>query len=142
MGKILIVEDDECIRESLCQIISSIDSKLEIFGTGSAEKALSIAKENIIDVFILDIQLEDYSGLDLAVKLRNTIRYVLTPIVFMSAAVAREFEAYRQIHCYSFIHKPVKWDELMEVLVTLITHSIYKVEESLTLKLQNNSIVY
>lgn len=142
MGKILVVEDDECIRTSLCQIIHSIDSKLEVFETGSAEKALSIAKANKIDAFILDIQLEDYAGDKLAEQLRKLERYKLTPVVFMSAAVAREFEAYRKIHCYSFIHKPVNWSELLEVLETLINYGIYKFEESLTLKLQNNSNLY
>ncbi|PKM94151.1 MAG: DNA-binding response regulator [Firmicutes bacterium HGW-Firmicutes-1] len=106
MGVILIVEDEVNIRDGLIKIVSGIDNSLTIHATGYAEEALSIANLEKIDVFFLDIQLTDYTGIELAKQIREIDVYKLTPIVFITGVHNKELEAYRKIHCYSFINKP------------------------------------
>ncbi len=64
---ILIVDDEEGIRHGLkkwCQ------KRFNVFDAGDYEKALSIAKKQIIDIAILDIRLKgEKSGIDLFHKL-------------------------------------------------------------------------
>lgn len=126
MTKILIVEDEQLIAEGLAIIINSINSKIETTITGYAKEALDYAKNNYYDIFLLDIQLLDYSGFELAKEIRDTDRYKLTPIIFITAIPARELMAFKEIHCYDYIVKPFKKEEVKSVLETIIF--IYKLQ--------------
>ena len=46
------------------------------------KKLLRYAEDINYDIFLLDIQLKDYSGFELAKEIRNIDNYKLTPIVF------------------------------------------------------------
>lgn len=141
MGKVLIVEDEENIRSGIVKIVKNINANLDVYETGAAKSAFFIAGENKIDIFILDIQLEDYSGLELAMQLREIDTYKVTPIIFISGAISKEFEAYRQIHCYAFIEKPFAIKDIREVLENIIVYGIKK-EEPLKLILKNKEATY
>jgi two-component system LytT family response regulator len=115
MGKILIVEDNQSTRDTLIRMVNEIDSSMEVLSTGYAGEALSFAGNNVITAFFLDIQLKDYSGLELAKQIREIKTYDFTPIVFITAMPTRELEAFRQIHCYDYIIKPFTEVELERV---------------------------
>lgn len=119
MGVILIVEDEVVIRKGLAHIVKEIDEEYEIFETGSAEDALKIANSKKIDVFFFDIQLLDYSGFDLAKQVREIDIYQLTPIVFITGVHSKELDAYRKVHCYSFIYKPFVPSDIQQVFKEL-----------------------
>jgi len=111
LGKILIVEDDIVIRDGLKSMIKDIDSNLEIITTGFASRALDYSKKNKVDAFLLDIQLEDYSGIKLAKEIRN-------------------------IHCYDYIIKPFTIAEVKSALYTIVNHSVKKENENKCIKLK------
>lgn len=142
MGAILIVEDNILIAKGLAKIINSIDDKLEITITGYAEKALNYAKDNNYDAFILDIQLEDYSGIELAKNIREIDEYKLTPIVFITAIPTRELMAFKEIHCYDYIIKPFREEEIREALETIIHYGIKKEDKSEIFKINQKSYSY
>ncbi|MDD4364062.1 MAG: response regulator, partial [Atribacterota bacterium] len=96
----LVVEDEALIARKLKKIINKIDSEMNVFITGSAGEALEYAEEQTVDLFCLDIQLEDYNGIELAKKIRNLSNYTLTPIIFITAIPTRELIAYKETHCY------------------------------------------
>ncbi len=121
MKKIIIVEDELNIRSGLVKIVREIDEDITIFETGYAEEALEIAKREDLDLFFLDVQLEDYSGYELAKEIRELSEYKLTPIVFISAFHSIEMEAYRNVHCYSFIYKPFAKDDIRKVFQEIKT---------------------
>ncbi len=102
---ILVVEDEALIARKLKKIINKIDSEVNVFITGSAGEALEYAEEQTVDLFCLDIQLEDYNGIELAKKIRNLPNYTLTPIIFIKAIPTRELIGYKETHCYDYIIK-------------------------------------
>lgn len=126
MKTILIVEDNELVAKNLRSILEDIDSSLQIYETAYAEKAYVYASENKIDVFIFDIQLLDYSGVELAEKIRMIDSYKMTPIIFISSDYGAELHAYRSSHCYSFINKPYKSADVKKVLSTVLEHGVNK----------------
>lgn len=134
LGKILIVEDDAIIRNGLESMVRGIDKELEIISTEFAAKALKYTKKHKIDAFFLDIQLKDYSGIELAKQIREINRYKFTPIVFITAMPSRELEAFREIHCYDYIVKPFTEKEVREVFNTIINHSIKRKDKCLKFK--------
>lgn len=142
MGRIMIVEDDILIAKGLENIIRTIDEKLEISITGYAEEALGYLKDNNYDAFLLDIQLEDYLGIELAKRIRDKDEYKLTPIIFITAVPSRELMAFKEIHCYDYIIKPFKEEEVKEALETIINHGIKRKDTPSTFKIIQKSHIY
>lgn len=129
MAKIMIVEDDIIIAKGLDVIIKSVGDDIETTITGYAKEALEYAANQEYDMFLLDIQLLDYSGYELAKEIRNIDKYKLTPIVFITAIPTKELLAFKEIHCYDYIIKPFKDTEVIEVVSTLINYGANKREE-------------
>lgn len=140
-GKILIVEDNLLTARGLEGIINSINAKIEINVTGYAEKALNYAKRTNYDMFLIDIRLKDYSGFELAREIRDIEHYKLTPIVFITAIPTRELMAFKEIHCYDYIVKPFRAQDVVNVLKTLINYGI-KRKEKVYLKLKQKDYYY
>jgi len=138
MGNILIVEDNKLIRDDLIRMAKCVDSSVEVFATGLAEEAFDFAVNNHVSAFFLDIQLEDYSGLELAKKIRKIKLYEFAPITFITAIPTRELEAFRQIHCYDYIIKPYTQVELeiafSKILIDYISCTRKEKNDKLALK--------
>lgn len=142
MSKILIVEDRELIRKQVIKIIREIDDNIEIITTEYASKALDIAKKKEIDIFILDIGLKDYSGIELGQKLRKLNKYIITPIIFITSMVNEELQAYREIHSYAFITKPFKEEKVKKLLTPIIENTITNDKQNnLTIKQKEGTLV-
>lgn len=142
MGKILIVEDEIVIRSGLVQIAKKYNTSLNIVETGLATEALKIAMSERIDAFFLDIQLEDYSGLELAKKIREVDCYKFTPIIFITAMYSRELEAFRNIHCYDYIIKPFSEEEITRVFQEVITNGIIPEKVKPIIKIKEKGYTY
>ena len=114
MGLILLVEDEQGAAALLRRYIenSSDGHRLAVFG--KAAEALSFAAQNKVDLFILDIQLLDYRGTELARQLRALPEYRFTPILFTTELAGEELSAYREIKCYDFLVKPFTEEEFQK----------------------------
>lgn len=142
MNNILIVEDDLTISKGLELVIKEIDEDINVFTTGSGSKAYEISVKENIDLFLLDIQLEDSTGYELAQKLRLIDRYKLTHIVFITALPSKEQKAYKKIHCYEYIIKPFSKDKVKQTLTTLIKYSNEETKsKKITIKQSGYNIV-
>lgn len=140
--KIMIVEDDMIIAKGLRKIIRSINKDIETTITGYAKEALATAKVETFELFLLDIQLNDYSGYELAKELREIDKYKLTPIVFITSIPSRESIAFKEIHCYDYIIKPFKEEEVIETIGTIINYGINKKYEKTYINLVGRGYTY
>lgn len=121
--KILIVEDDLKIQKFLIKSILEIENSIQVKTSTSSEKALKIAKNYSIDIFILDIQLIDYKGTQLAKQIRELDKYKYTPIIFATVLANEELSAYREIRCYSFLIKPFTKEEIKNAVKEAIDYN-------------------
>ena len=64
---------------------------------------MDICKKEKISLFLLHVQLNDYSGLKLAQDIRELDQYKLTPIVFITGVLGQELMAFKNYHCYDYI---------------------------------------
>ena len=126
MANILIVEDEINIASGLEDIVKSIDKDIETSITGYAKEALELSATNDFDLFLLDIELLDYSGLRLAGELRKMDKYKLTPIIFITALPSKELLAFKEIHCYDYIVKPFKEETVRDAVNTILKYGIKK----------------
>ena len=113
---VLIIEDDEKIQEFLTSALLELNSDFQIHISASAAKALKLAKEYSISLFIIDIQLLDYKGTDLAKELRQLQKYKYTPMIFATAIATEELRAYRELKCYGYLIKPFTKEEVKQVV--------------------------
>lgn len=142
MSRILIVEDDHILRGGLVKIVRSIDDGVEVLTTGYAEEALDYIKDKSFEGFFLDIELPDFSGIQLAEQIRTIEGYQLTPIVFITAIPVYELEAFRNIHCYDYIVKPFSEEKVKKVFETIIRHGANKRHEKAILRLVQKDYHY
>ena len=69
--RVLLVEDHRMVREALCEVLKKVPD-IEVVGeAGDARDALKQAAELKPDVVVLDINLPDINGIEVAARLRD-----------------------------------------------------------------------
>lgn len=155
MVQVLVVEDDTYERKRLVEILRESIEDGNIYEARTGKEAVRIFKNNHIDLFFLDIELPDFSGLKIAKEIRRILKYELTYIVFITAHVGLELEAFKKIHCYDFIEKPYKNKQIVEIVQKLVRGIVREEEKeeneqkevefelkSCTLKIKIDEIVF
>lgn len=140
--KLLVVEDDLHIQKLMISSIREVDDAIQTFTSTSAVEALKIAKENRIDIFLLDIQLTDYKGTQLAKELRAMPEYQYTPMIFATALANEELHAYREIKCYSFLIKPFTKEEVKQIISEAINYRHQFGEPMKTIRIEQKSHIF
>ena len=79
---ILIVDDDDVMRETLSDVLRR--SGYEIFLESSGNGSLSVIKKNVIDLILLDMRLPDVDGLEVLKKIKEFDTEIL--VIIMTAA--------------------------------------------------------
>ncbi len=126
MKRILVVDDEESIRVSLCALLARHGYHTESASGGT--EALQILTENDVDVAFIDVRMPEIDGIDLTREI--VAREIMTTIVVMSAygSVDNAVEAMKA-GAYDYITKPFKTDEVALVLA--------KADERETLRREN-----
>ncbi len=115
--RILIVDDEKDIRESLGMILREEGYDAE--RADSAEKALDLLAAGDIDILLCDIRMPGMDGIEL---LRRTIaEYPQTAVIMMTAyaAVESAIEALRQ-GAIDYLIKPIDFDDLLFRIARLV----------------------
>ncbi|SNS83118.1 two component transcriptional regulator, LytTR family [Anaerovirgula multivorans] len=120
MLNILVVEDNQVERKNLVRLLKNVNNDVRIYEADTGEEAIKILKEEVIGLFFLDIELPDTTGLKIAEKIRAIPQYELTYMVFITTHVYYQLEAFKQYHCYDFIEKPYKKEDVVEISDRLI----------------------
>ena len=124
MSNLLLVEDERYQVESLIKIIQELDLNINIFNADSESKALEILNRVPIDFFYIDIELKEGSGISLSNKIRTIDKYKLTWIIFITSNSAYMLNAFKKVHCYDYIMKPIKKEEIQNV-TKLLYENVY-----------------
>ncbi|AOR24892.2 LytR/AlgR family response regulator transcription factor [Clostridium taeniosporum] len=120
MYSIILVEDDLMQRNILRKMLTSKYDFVKIYEADNEKGALDIIENNDINMFILDINLKDSSGLDLAKKIRNIPKYEFNQIIFLTTYIEYITQAFKQIHCYDYILKPYDKDDVYNIINKII----------------------
>lgn len=110
--KILIVEDETAAYESLVDILSNIDPRIEVVGnTESVRQTVSwLLNNSEPDLILMDIHLSDGDSFLIFEKIR-----VETPIIFTTAYDEYTIEAFK-VNSVDYLLKPIKTEELERAL--------------------------
>lgn len=152
---ILIVEDNTNSANMIKKIIASIDPSVEALTAASSEAAYKHAMEKDIDVFIIDIVLDnkvmgDTSGIKFAECIRGMQRYLFTPFIFTTSLEDPQMYAFRELHCYGYLEKPIDVEQAKELIrgalrfenTKILSEIIYFKKDKIIYPINIDDIVY
>lgn len=84
MYKILIVDDDDVVREALRRGFSK--KNYELAEASEGEEAVEVALKFEPDVIILDMMMPKLGGLEACERMREDLKLDKTPIIFLSTS--------------------------------------------------------
>jgi DNA-binding NtrC family response regulator len=106
---ILIVDDDEVMRETLSDVLKR--GEYEVYSVDSGGETLSVIRKNIIDVILLDMRLPDGDGLELLKKIKEFDTEILVIIMTAYSDIQTAVSAMKS-GAYHYINKPFDLEEL------------------------------
>jgi len=117
--KLLIIEDDKYLSESICETTK------EMFNTEQAfdgEEGLFLAQQNIFDVIILDIMLPYMNGYEVLENLRK--QNITTPVIMLTAkdGIDDKIKGFK-MGADDYLVKPFHREELLVRLEAMVRRS-------------------
>lgn len=121
MSKILVVDDDEFVRESICAVLHVSGHKTVEAGNG--EEGIALIKNEVPDLAIVDIWMPKVDGLSLLRQVRAE-NYDLPIIIVSGGGPGETLEratAIADVHAADHVlFKPFEDDELLEMIDKLL----------------------
>jgi putative two-component system response regulator len=116
---ILVVEDDEAVRELLTEHLTRLGHRL--VDTGSAEAALQALEQITPDLVLTDVHMGPMSGIELCARLKRDPRFQLTPVIILTGHSDLEARvAGLSAGADDFFAKPVDFIELQTRVTALL----------------------
>ena len=121
MKKILIVEDDKALVETLTTSLTSENFK--ILSATDGEKGFQLACQEKIDLIILDLVLPSLSGMDICRELRA--KGVMTPIIMLTGEKKEEIDKVLglELGADDYLLKPFGTKELLARIRAVLRRS-------------------
>ncbi len=115
--KILVVDDEAGIRESLASILR--DEEYEVAAVGSAEEALGQIMEGDFEVVLLDVWLPGIDGMEALGRIQAAPR---APVVIMISGHGNIETAVRatKLGAFDFVEKPLS----LEKIIVLVRNAV------------------
>ena len=124
MGKILVIEDEALIRESICDVLDL--NGFEVESEPDGEKGLQRAFSLKPDLILCDINMPKISGLDVLKAIRADDELKHTPFVFLTAlSTMADLRTGMNLGAEDYLSKPYHNKEL----IAIISHQLKKVED-------------
>jgi YesN/AraC family two-component response regulator len=119
LKKVLIVDDEETLTWSMAKSLSKDKDKYEVIIANNGKEALTLLRNNKIDLVISDIRMPDINGLDLLVKIKKD--YPDTKVIIMTAYGSSDVqkEANRRGSLY-YVEKPFEISDIRKIIIDLI----------------------
>lgn len=112
MNKVLIVEDEQDIRENIAEIFKL--SKFKVFEAENGRKGLDIATEILPDIIVSDILMPEMDGFGLLENIKTNPQTDHIPVILLTAKTMMDSKLQGlKIGADDYITKPFNVDELV-----------------------------
>ena len=117
--RILVVEDNDLNRKLFCDVLQASGFAVEPVADGAV--AIERAKAFFPNLVIMDIQLQDISGLDLIAGLKRDSALRDIPVLAVTAYAGKgDEERIRQVGAEGYLAKPVSITPFMNAVRGLL----------------------
>ncbi len=118
LKKIMIVDDSTAIR---CILKTTLLGEYSVIDAENGKDAFEKAKENKIDLFLLDVNMPVMDGITLTRELRSNPSYEKTPIIILTTESREEQRKQgKEAGANGWIIKPCEPKALLNVLRTML----------------------
>jgi uncharacterized protein (TIGR02266 family) len=130
--RVLLVEDNQLVAAMYSSALRRLAEKdgftgLEVEHATDGDAAFTrLGAEPPIDVVITDVYMPGMSGFGLLQKIRADERLRALPVVVISSGGRREQEDAAKLGAQYFLRKPVKYQEIVAVVRTLLTAAVHR----------------
>ena len=114
LAGILIVDDEFCVRDSLCQWFRK--EGYDVTAVENATEALAAMEEGHPQVVLLDVRMPGMDGLELQERLRHIDPEIVVIVITAFASVDTAVRALKQ-GAFDYVTKPVDPDELSRLVL-------------------------
>ena len=143
MARILLVEDDLILSETLSELLQTQGYNVTLASNG--EEALEVTYEQSFEIMLFDVNIGDFNGFELLKTLRESGNSI--PCIFLTslsdiASLSRGFE----VGADDYLKKPFDFDELLVRIQALLRKSFASKENEikygdLLYKITNNELL-
>lgn len=120
--RILVVEDNDLNRKLFCDVLQAGGFSVQPVADG--KMALDAARSFIPNLVVMDIQLQDVSGLDLIESLKRDSELADVPVLAVTAYAGKgDEERIRQLGAEGYLAKPVSIGPFMAAVRGLVEPS-------------------
>ncbi|HEX9614300.1 MAG TPA: response regulator, partial [Bacteroidota bacterium] len=120
-ARILIVDDEQIIRESLVFVLRKEGYEVEEASNGMA--GLRKHEERPFDIVITDIEMPELRGIDLLERITQRTPQTFVMIITAFASIETAIQALRK-GAFDYILKPVEFDDLLHRVRKLVEHRL------------------
>ncbi|HEY9869272.1 MAG TPA: response regulator [Candidatus Obscuribacterales bacterium] len=104
--KVLVIEDEDDIREVACMCLAD-DESMEVIEAGSGKEGIRLAQEKKPDVILMDVMMPDMDGKETFKLLHNDPATSSIPVIFLTAkAMTSEVSELRALGAKGILVKP------------------------------------
>ncbi|HXV60940.1 MAG TPA: sigma-54 dependent transcriptional regulator [Vicinamibacteria bacterium] len=112
-GTILVVDDEDVMREILGSLLTQEGYRVKLASTGG--EGLSIANREPVDLAIVDVMLPDRSGIEVLDELKKADPELVVVMITAYASVETAIEAMKR-GAFDYVTKPFKNEEVRVVV--------------------------
>ena len=124
MYKILLIEDDSTLRDTLAAILKFEGYQLIEAGNGSI--GLHLAQQEFPDLIVCDVELPDQNGLNILASLRQGAATINIPVIMLTGNVYEDTRlAAIELGVDAYLFKPCP----IQRLLTAITQALSKCQK-------------
>ncbi len=117
--RILVVEDNDLNRKLFCDVLQAGGFAVEPVADGN--EALQRARDFFPNLVVMDIQLQDVSGLDLIASMKGDAQLAEVPVLAVTAYAGKgDEERIREIGAEGYLAKPVSIGPFMAAVKGLV----------------------
>lgn len=117
MKKILVIEDEELVRENILELLDA--EGLAGIGATNGYKGIDLAKVEKPDLIICDVMMPGLDGYSVLKTLRQETTFATTPFIFLTAKAAKaDFRQGMELGADDYLTKPFTRAELLGAIAT------------------------
>ena len=113
MTKILVIEDDNLIRETVLELLES--RGFEAIGAENGQVGIQLAVAQIPDLILSDVMMPERDGFEVFAALRSHAATASIPFIFMTAS---EMEKAIELKADGYLQKPCSVTEMLGAIAT------------------------
>jgi DNA-binding response OmpR family regulator len=140
MKKILVIEDEQVIRENILKLLKA--EGFEVTGASNGAQGLSAAVSNLPDVIICDVMMPELDGYGVLAALRSHPVTATVPFVFLTGKAERsEVRQGMELGADDYLTKPFSKAELVGAISSRLKKQAALAEQQYNLRSQSSELV-